>query len=127
MNITRKLYGVGVKPQVGTHSNVVARVHWGLEFERDGFTSVAFIETFLNTSALESFTPIEQLSKEQVLQWAYDAQDGDRLIAEQSFHHDLMLQYEANRVGVVPYPDFPTDPTSSPSAASIPSIPQEVL
>lgn len=125
MNITRKLFEIGVKPQVGDLQNVVARVRWGLEFERGGFTSVAYIETLLDISDLSGFTPIDQLTKEQVIQWAYDAQNGDQIIADQTPHHDQVLTYEAMQASIVSYPAFPTD--AVPNTNAVPSIPQEIL
>jgi hypothetical protein len=125
MNITRKLFEVGVKPQVGDFQNVVARVRWGLEFERGGFTSVAYIETMLDISDLSGFTPVDQLTKKQIIQWAYDAQDGDQIIADQTPHHDQVLAYESLQASIVEYKDFPTDAT--PSRNTVPEIPQEIL
>lgn len=128
MNITRKLFGIAVTPQSGQHSNVVTRVRWGLEFERGGFTSVAFIETFLNIADLSGFTPIEQVTKTQVLQWAYDAQNGDQIIAEQRDHHDSMISYAALQASVVEYRGIELDSVpTAPRAPSGTTIPEAIL
>lgn len=128
MNITRKLFGVAVTLQSGQHSNVVTRVRWGLEFERGGFTSLAFIETFLNIADLSNFTPVEQLTKEQIIQWAFDTQNGDQIIAEQWAHHESMISYAALQASVVEYQGIPLD--SAPAAPRAPSevtIPEVIL
>lgn len=128
MNITRKLFGVAATPQSGQHSDVVTRVRWGLEFERGGFTSLAFIETFLSIADLSSFTPVEQLTKEQIIQWAFDAQNGDQIIAEQWNHHDSMISYAALQASVVEYQGIPLDSApASPRASSEITIPETIL
>lgn len=124
MNITRKLFGVGVTPQSGERANVVTRVRWGLQFERDGFVSMAYIETFLDISELSNFKPIDELTKEQIIQWAFDKDNGDSIIATQWEHHDNTLRYEALQASVTEYNGIPLDAThgalGSPSEITIP-------
>lgn len=128
MNITRKLFGVAVTPQSGQHSNVVTRVRWGLEFERDGFTSTAYIETFLDISKLSNFKPIEELTKERVVQWAFDAQNGEQIIAEQWAHHESMIRYAELQASVQEYHGLPLDATpSAQRQLSEVTIPEAIL
>lgn len=127
MNITRKLFEVAVTPELNGFTNIVTRVRWGLEFEKGGFTSLSCIETFLDISKLSNFKPINQITKEQILQWAFDTQNGEQLIKDQWIHHENMIEYEFLNASVKPYEGFELDNVKTNNNNSRIDIPTTVL
>jgi hypothetical protein len=77
MNISFKLFGAVAKPSLHGFENVISLIQWGIDFEQDGVHSVAYIETPLDTANIadsQTFVPMEQLTKEQLLDFAKNAQ-----------------------------------------------------
>lgn len=107
--ISRLLFEVGVRPEYDGKSNVVQRVHWALSFEKDGITVLSSFETFLTLGNLNPFTPIENLSKSQVLDWAYQHENGDEFIKRNLPFQEQQLQYAKLQAANVDYPNFPVD------------------
>jgi hypothetical protein len=101
MNITYKLYEVGVLPTVGGHQNVVARVRWGIEYEESGVVSMAAGESLLNVNDIQSFIPIEQLSREQVIDWAFATHGGDSFLQTMLTYHTQQVNYQKAQIGIV--------------------------
>lgn len=99
MNITKHLQSVFTYPQHQGHPNVIRRVRWILRFERDGLTSEAGVETFLNVDAIENFIPANEIGTERILQWAYDAQGGDAFVSQLLAVHEEQLNYKAACAG----------------------------
>jgi hypothetical protein len=112
--ISRLLFEVGVRPEYDGKSNVVQRVRWGLSFEKDGFIVLSYFETFLTLGDLNPFTPIGNLSKAQVLDWAYQHENGDEFIAKNLPFQEQQLQYAKLQAENVDYPNFPVDPPIRP-------------
>lgn len=103
MNIEYKLAGVKVHPSKDGKSNVVAAVSWQMVASRNGHQSISVGETYLPLGDLSNFTPIEQLQKDQLLKWAFDAEGGEQFIQMLLDHHERTLTYEERQVGVEPY------------------------
>ena len=120
-----KLYQVQVFENKEGYQNVIGLVRWAVEFQRGALVSRAGAETLLNTSIIQNFVPIEQLTKEQVLWWAFEAQGGQAFIDTISGYHEQDLDQQEQRVGLVDYAGFPVDAslTSTPQN----TIPQAVL
>jgi len=102
MNISYKLYEVGVLPTLKNLQNVVARVRWGIEYEEDGITSCAAGESLLDTDNIENFVPINELSREQVLDWAFQVHGGQKFLNQLLTYHTEQINYQKAQIGVVP-------------------------
>jgi hypothetical protein len=118
-----KLHQVQVFKDKDGHQDVVGLVRWAVQFERNALVSVAGVETLLDTSNIQDFTPVEQLTKEQVLAWAYSAQGGDAFVEVIRQYHENDLDQQEQRLGLVTYSAFPVD---SPNQLET-TIPQQVL
>jgi hypothetical protein len=105
MNTSRHLVSVFVQPSNGTYENVIARVMWVIRFEEDGFTSDAFVETFLDTGAIVDFIPANQVGNDRVLQWAFDAQGGETFVQSLQVRHGEEIAYKRSIAGHVEYVD----------------------
>lgn len=117
--INRLLFEVAVQPEFEGKPDVVQRVRWALSFERNGFKVLSYFETFLSLGTLDPFTPIEQLTKEQVLSWAYAQENGDAFVAQNLPFQDIQLKCLELNSQVVVYPNFPVD--GNPALSSIPT------
>jgi hypothetical protein len=106
---SHKLHEVQVFETKGNYLNVVGLVRWTIQFERGPLMSVAGVETLLDTSDIQNFIPIEQLTKEQVLAWAYSAQGGEGFVDVIRQHHENDLDQQEQRLGLVVYSEFPVD------------------
>jgi hypothetical protein len=105
MNTSRHLVSVFVQPSNGTYENVIARVMWVIRFEEDGFTSDAFVETFLDTGAIVDFIPANQVGNDRVLQWAFDAQGGETFVESVKARHEQEIAYKRSISGHIEYVD----------------------
>jgi hypothetical protein len=105
MNTSRHLVSVFVQPSNGAYENVIARVMWVIRFEEDGFTSEAFVETFLDTNTIENFIPANQVGNSQVLQWAFDTQGGEGFVQSIQPRHEQEIAYKRSTAGQVEYVD----------------------
>jgi hypothetical protein len=103
MNITHKLYQINVHTEYQGHPNVVTVVRWSILYSRDGFESLAFIDTVLPLGELSNFTPIEQLQKEQIIAWCIEAQGGQVFLDRLLEHHQMQIEEKKRRAGVVNY------------------------
>ena len=97
LNKEFKLYNVKVEPTLDDKENVVMFVTWGVEFESSGYSNKALIETLLTYDPNEDFIPVEDLTKEQIIEWAITAQGGDQFISQLEYHHGLQLESERAR------------------------------
>lgn len=127
MNITHKLYSVGVLPELGQHTNVVKRVHFGIEWEEGGLSSSAFVESILDTSSITDFRPLESLTKDDLIAWGIAAQGGQPFLDELAAHHAHQIAYRREQLGVVNYTghfefDAHGRPSTSASPVSLPPI-----
>ena len=113
MNVTKKLLQVFVIPEHLGRQNVVRRVQWVLQFELNGVSSDAFVETFLDIQDLQNYIPANEIGNERLLQWAFDAQGGDSFVAQITAHHEEQLQYKLQCAGQEPYTQgFDLEPPS---------------
>lgn len=80
MKHTFTITGARAISQVGEHKNVLAKINWTVEFEKNGFKSFGAGETMLDVSAIESFAPLDQVSKEQMVAWLVAKEGGDAFI-----------------------------------------------
>jgi len=77
---TFKIQRVQTLPQVNEHTNVVVRVHWTVEFLADGIQSLGAGDTVLDTTAIESFTPVDQITEQQMVDWVVAAEGGQAFL-----------------------------------------------
>lgn len=103
MIITRKIYQLGVQPQIGEHTNVVAFVQWGLNFSRNGHESVAMVGTYLPLNDLSNFTLINNLTKDQIIDWCIAVEGGEQFINNLKQIHDRQLDVMERRAGVTKF------------------------
>ena len=126
MNLEYKLTRIGVHPQVGDKANVVAHAQWLLVATRNGFTSTSFVDTLLPLGDLSNFTPVDQLTKQQNLDWCIAAEGGEVFIDSLVAHHNRSITADERRAGVEMYVGplaFPLDANQNIAG----SIPVEVL
>lgn len=97
LNKEFKLYNVKVEPTFEDKENVIMFVTWGIEFAMGEYSNKAVIETLLTYDPNEVFVPVEDLTKQQILDWAIKAQGGDQFIAQLEYHHGLQLESERAR------------------------------
>lgn len=103
MNLEYKLTRIGVRPQVGDKANVVAHAQWLLVATRNGFTSASFVDTLLPLGDLSNFTPVDQLTKQQILDWCVAAEGGQVFIDSLVDHHNRVITADERRSGVELY------------------------
>jgi hypothetical protein len=103
MNITPYIYRVGVRSKHQGQQNVVAEVFWALLFEDEGFESLASTHTLLEIKDLSSFTPIEQLTKEQIVAWCVEAQGGQPYLDNLTTYHTFQVEFQKRRAGIEEY------------------------
>jgi hypothetical protein len=121
-----KLHDVQVYKNKNGHSDVIGLVRWAVEFQRGGFVSYAVVETLLDTSNLNNFVPIAQVTREQVLSWALATQGGEEFVEQHLRpYHEAELEAQEHRSGLTVYTGIATDawPVSVPKL----TIPQQVL
>jgi hypothetical protein len=123
MNITRALVAVYVYPEFAGRMNVVRRVHWLLKFEQDGFSSDAYVETFLNVDNITNFIPANEIGTDQVLQWAFDTQGGDEFVDTLRPYHAEQIAYQKSISGQQSY----TDGFDFIVQTAAPTVPSSVL
>lgn len=97
LNKTYKLHQIKVEPEIDGLNDVVLFIRWSIEFELDGFTNSAVIETLLDFAPNENFVSLEKLTKEQIINWAIEAQGGQSFIDHLEFHHGEQLKHEKAR------------------------------
>lgn len=79
LNYNFTLQEVGVYPSLADYDNVIKRVVWYIIFsdtELEDEQISVYLETTLDTDDLENFVEIQNLTKEQILQWAFEVQGG---------------------------------------------------
>lgn len=103
MNLAHKLYQISVHTEYQGHPNVVTVVRWGILYSRDGFKSSAFIDTVLPLGELSSFTPIEQLQKEQIIAWCIEAQGGQGFLDRLATYHTMRIEEQERRANTTTY------------------------
>ncbi len=91
MKHTFNITGARVIPQVGEHKDVLAKINWTIEFEKSGFKSFGAGETILDVSVIESFMPLDQVSKEQMVEWLVAKEGGDAFIEMLSGIHGQII------------------------------------
>lgn len=105
MNISFKLFGAVAKPSLHGLENVISLIQWGIDFEQDGVHSVAYVETPLDTSNIansQTFVPMEQLTKEQLLDFAKEAQ-GEQFVEAMQQVHAAQLVAMIAAADAIPY------------------------
>lgn len=103
MNTEYKLFGLGVHPEYAARSDVVAEVRWGIVSSRSGFSAQHFAQTLLPLGELSEFTPIDQLTKQQILDWAVAAEGGAPYLQHILDYQNLDLTAQERAAGVVAY------------------------
>jgi hypothetical protein len=73
--------------------DVVSKVVWVMVLERNGATTKAVVSTILDTASItqESFKPVTQLTADEVLGWAIQAEGGDAFLEHIKQIHEPML------------------------------------
>lgn len=95
MNYTINITSVRVFPQRGEYENVIAKVGWSIEFERDGFTSVGLGETAFDVDGIQSFTPFDQVTKEQLVSWVVEREGGQAFLNALAQVHGAAIDAKA--------------------------------
>jgi hypothetical protein len=113
-----KILSVKAEPQLYDKENVITFVIWAIQFDMDGYSNRALIETVVNFDPESAFTPAQELTKEQILSWVISAQGGETFLEQLEYHHTLQLQSERARDSLVDLPlpfvegaILPTEPT----------------
>lgn len=81
MNYTIKITEVYSIPESNGFKNMIPKVKWEIEFERNNFISLAVIETVLDIDNIENFTELEDLTKDQIVEWVLNKEGGDNFIS----------------------------------------------
>jgi len=95
MNYTFKITSVRAFPQRGEYENVIAKVGWSVEFERDGFKSLGLGETSFDVDGIQSFTPFDQVTKEQIVAWVIEREGGPAFMAMLAQVHGAAIDAKA--------------------------------
>jgi hypothetical protein len=99
-----KILSVKAEPQLHDKANVITYVFWAVQFDMDGHSNQAVVETLINFDPDSVFIPAENLTKEQILSWAIAEQGGDVFLEQLEYHHTLQLQAERARKDLVDLP-----------------------
>jgi hypothetical protein len=99
-----KILSVKAEPQLHGKESVVTYVFWAIEFEMDGHSNQAVIETHIHFDPESTFTPAQELTKEQILSWAIAEQGGDVFLEHLEHHHTLQLQADRARQDLMELP-----------------------
>jgi hypothetical protein len=99
-----KILSVKAEPQLHDKANVITYVFWAVQFDMDGHSNQAVVETLINFDPESVFIPAENLTKEQILSWALAAQGGDEFIERLEYHHTIQLQADRARKDLLELP-----------------------
>jgi hypothetical protein len=99
-----KILSVKAEPQLHGKESVVTYVFWAVQFDMDGHLNQAVVETLINFDPESTFTPAQELTKEQILSWAIAEQGGDVFLEQLEYHHTLQLQADRARKDLVDLP-----------------------
>lgn len=106
MIITKELTKVEVLPNYNDFENVVRQVHWNITFTdpyHTDITSTGAVVTILDIDEISDFADITELTKSQILDWAYNKQGGQAFIdAILPVHQDDIFR-QKQLIGVVEY------------------------
>ena len=103
MNTEYKLYALGVHAEYAARNNVVAEVKWGIISSQDGFSTEHYAHTLLPLGELPGFTPIEQLTKQQIIDWVTAAEGGAPYLQHILSYQNLDLTMQKRASGVIAY------------------------
>lgn len=78
-------------PSITTHENVISKVDWLIHFTDGVSTSTAAGTTYIDTSNLENFIPIENITDENLFEMVLDKMGGENFINQ-------LLQYHSDNV-----------------------------
>jgi len=103
IDYTMALRSVSVINEQDSMANIVKRVIWTIRFfdtDHVEIGSEASVETYLDTDALsaESFTPYENVTQTQILQWVFDKQGGQEFLDEllEQYHSETLVKLIAD-------------------------------
>jgi hypothetical protein len=99
-----KILSVKAEPQLHDKENVITYVFWAVQFDMDGHSNQAVVETLINFDPDSVFIPAENLTKEQILSWAIAEQGGDEFIERLEYHHTIQLQADRARKDLADLP-----------------------
>lgn len=105
MTIQRSLqiHEINVYPEYNGKQNVIRRVVVRVTFSKDGAESIGLIESVLSVIDLSNFVAIEELTDQQIIDWAIDAQGGEAMLSGLEAIHQEELDYRARYAGTVKY------------------------
>lgn len=126
ITITYKVYEVGVLPVHGQYENVVARVSWGAEYEDQGFSSQHSDLSLLTVDNIQSFIPIQQVTKDKIIEWCVESKGGAGYMEGLLCAHTAILKEKIAQKDIKVYKDFPVDAPPYPATPPV-TIPMEVL
>lgn len=94
---------LGVVPQEGDLTNVVITAEWQCVAEQDGFTARSYGSSSFKAPSSEDFTPFDQLTQDQVLDWVWTVGG----ISKADVEANLQAQIDAQINPPVIYPPLP--------------------
>lgn len=82
----------------------VYTVHWTVSLEEDGETASAYGSIGLGDPSPESFTPFDQLTKEQVIGWVLSTLGVDQVVSiEEALHNQIQQKLHPTSAAGVPW------------------------
>jgi len=99
-----KILSVRAEPQLHDKENVITYVFWAIQFDMDGYSNQAIVETLINFDPDSTFIPTQELTKDQVLSWVIAQQGGDEFLERLEYNHTIQLQADRARKDLVELP-----------------------
>lgn len=124
MNIKFSIMQVFAKG-VDTVQPIIAKVIWQVVFSEDGVESLGAGETLLSAPVDgQPFTPIDQVTEDQIIQWVIDQEGGQNFVDQLTAIHTPALELKKRQVGLtaVPMSFGISAQKTKPEAATIPSF-----
>lgn len=88
-----------------TDRPVIGKIIWQVVFSEDGVESVGAGETLLPAPVEGGpFTPIEQVTEEQIIQWVLDQEGGQGFVDHLAAIHTPALELKKQELGLTPVP-----------------------
>lgn len=99
--IIRKIEQLYVYPELNGVQNVIRNVVFSITFTREGISSSGVVDAILDVDDLSHIIPIEQLTDEQILEWAYQKAGGGILLQQLQFFHEEQIDRKLKLQGTV--------------------------
>lgn len=103
MNIEFTIKKAYVFPQRGEHTNVIGKLDWEVRLSEGLAESFGIGETLLNVDNLSGFTPADQVTNEQMIEWVKAAEGGEAFLNMLRDIHAPHIAYKQREIGLVPW------------------------